>query len=88
MYRKENAPCEDELAARRRGEPWNEDIKRHLIEKRKLEALEEAEAAKRKPEKFVPNSNYRDKYVHLIGQEAALEAAKKTETNKTYGFGK
>ncbi|KAJ3653240.1 hypothetical protein Zmor_012502 [Zophobas morio] len=86
VYRKENAPCEDELAARRRGEPWNEDIKRHLIEKRKLEALEEAEAAKRKPEKFVPNSNYRDKYVHLIGQEAALEAAKKTETNKTYGF--
>lgn len=39
-------------------------------------------------EKFVPNSNYKDKYAHLIGQDAALEAARKTETNKAYGFGK
>lgn len=36
----------------------------------------------------MPNSNYKDKYAHLIGQDSALEAAKKTETNKTYGFGK
>lgn len=43
---------------------------------------------KRKREKFVPNSNYKDKYAHLIGQEAALEAARKTETNQSYGFGK
>lgn len=35
-----------------------------------------------------PNSNYKDKYVHLIGEEAAEKAAKKTETNKNYGFGK
>lgn len=35
-----------------------------------------------------PNSNYKDKYAHLIGQEAAVKAAKKTETNKSYGFGK
>lgn len=34
-----------------------------------------------------PTSNYKDKYVHLIGQEAALEAARKTESNKSYGFG-
>jgi hypothetical protein len=33
VYRKENAPCEDELAARRRGDPWNEQIKQQLIEK-------------------------------------------------------
>lgn len=33
-----------------------------------------------------PNSNYKDKYVHLIGQEAAVKAAKKTGTNKSYGF--
>lgn len=52
-----------------------------------MEKLEEAEATKRKPEKFTPHSNYRDKYAHLIGQDAALEAAKKTQTNKTYGFG-
>ncbi|RZB39024.1 R3H domain containing protein [Asbolus verrucosus] len=86
VYRKENAPCEDELAARRRGDPWNEQVKQQLIEKRRLVKLEEAEAANRRPEKFVPNSNYKDKYAHLIGQDAALKAAKKTETNKTYGF--
>lgn len=39
-------------------------------------------------EAVVPTSNYKDKYVHLIGQEAALEAARKTESNKSYGFGK
>lgn len=36
----------------------------------------------------MPTSNYKDKYVHLIGQDAALEAAKKTQSNKSYGFGK
>ncbi|CAG9814128.1 unnamed protein product [Phaedon cochleariae] len=86
VYRKENPPCDDEIAARRRGEPWNEDIRQRLIEKRKLNEQEEIRGPKRKAEKFVPNSNYKDKYAHLIGQDAALEAAKKTETNKSYGF--
>lgn len=40
-----------------------------------------------KPTEVVPNSNYKDKYVHLIGQDAAVEAAKRTESNKSYGFG-
>ncbi|KAI4465535.1 sperm associated antigen 7 [Holotrichia oblita] len=86
VYTKIHMPCEDELAARRRGEPWNDDIKLQLIEKRKLEQLEVEQELKRKPKKFVPNSNYKDKYAHLIGQDAALEAARKTETNKSYGF--
>lgn len=50
--------------------------------------MEKEEESKRKPEKFIPNSNYKDKYAHLIGHDAALKAAKKTETNKSYGFGK
>lgn len=32
LYRKDHPPCEDELAARRRGEPWNEQIKQKLQE--------------------------------------------------------
>ncbi|KAJ8935073.1 hypothetical protein NQ314_013018 [Rhamnusium bicolor] len=88
VYRKDNPPCEDELAARRRGEPWNEQIKQQLLEKRQHAKREEMQDTKRKDKKFVPNSNYKDKYAHLIGQDAALEAAKKTETNKSYGFGK
>lgn len=85
VYNKENAPGEDELAARRRGEPWNEEIRQQLLRNRELQKIEAVESAK-KPKKFVPNSNYKDKYVHLIGQDAALKAAKKTESNKTYGF--
>lgn len=50
--------------------------------------MEEKTVTKRKREKFVPNSNYKDKYAHIIGQEAALEGARKTETNQSYGFGK
>lgn len=45
-------------------------------------------SSKRKKEKFVPNTNYKDKYSHLIGTIAAKEAAQRTETNKQYGFGK
>lgn len=33
VYSKLYTPCEDELAARRRGEPWSDDIKIQLIEK-------------------------------------------------------
>lgn len=46
------------------------------------------ETGRKRNKKFIPNSNYKDKYAHLIGQDAALDAAKKTETNKSYGFGK
>ncbi|KAH8419250.1 hypothetical protein KR222_000337 [Zaprionus bogoriensis] len=33
-----------------------------------------------------PSSNYKAKYAHLIGESAALQAARKTETNQSYGF--
>ncbi|XP_018562649.1 sperm-associated antigen 7 [Anoplophora glabripennis] len=86
VYNKSNPPCEDELAARRRGEPWNEQVKQQLLEKRQQEKQEQVETGRKKNKKFTPNSNYKDKYAHLIGQDAALDAAKKTETNKSYGF--
>ncbi|XP_044743531.1 sperm-associated antigen 7 [Chrysoperla carnea] len=86
IYRKENPPCDDELSARRRGEEWNDEIKQHVMERREQEKRNQAIERRRKPEIIMPNSNYKDKYAHLIGQDSALEAAKKTETNKTYGF--
>jgi len=52
-----------------------------------LERKQEEEWAQKKTKDFVPNSNYREKYEHLIGREAAKEAARKTQTNKLYGFG-
>lgn len=53
------------------------------VEEQQMEKLRQM-----KPSEIKPNSNYKDKYVHLIGQDAAVKAAKKTETNKSYGFGK
>lgn len=86
VYKKEYTPSEDEIHARRNGEEWNDDKAKEYVHRRAQQKLLDTENA-RKPEVIVPHSNYKDKYVHLIGQDAALEAAKKTESNKSYGFG-
>ncbi|XP_076167927.1 sperm-associated antigen 7 homolog isoform X1 [Ptiloglossa arizonensis] len=87
IFKREYAPSEDQLNVLRKGEEWNEEIGKRLIEERERRAKEEIEASKSKKRKdnFVPNSYYKDKYQHLIGKEAALEAAKKTEANSSYG---
>lgn len=87
IFKKEYAPSEDHLNALRRGEEWNEEIEKKLQQKRELESKEKEEEIKRASQKrkFVPNSNYKDKYEHIIGKEAALEAARKTEANSSYG---
>ncbi|KZC14613.1 PREDICTED: sperm-associated antigen 7 homolog [Dufourea novaeangliae] len=88
IFKREHTPSEDQLNALRRGEEWNEEIARRVAEEKERRAKEEVETAKAKKRKdnFVPNSYYKDKYQHLIGKEAALEAAKKTEANSNYGF--
>ena len=48
-------------------------------------AVQKAEAER--PAVIVPASNYKEKYEHLIGREAAKDAAKITLANKAYGFG-
>uniref|UniRef100_A0A1I8M190 R3H domain-containing protein n=2 Tax=Musca domestica TaxID=7370 RepID=A0A1I8M190_MUSDO len=119
VYKKENAPTEDEIAARRNGDGWNEEVAKEYAERRqKQKEIEEQKRLARasvqnsppstsasqttnnnsnspnstgrnnasKETEIKPTFNYKDKYAHLIGQEAALEAARKTETNATYGF--
>ncbi|XP_058461137.1 sperm-associated antigen 7 [Malaya genurostris] len=89
VYKKEHMPSEDELAARRNGDPWNKQTATEYAEKRKQQKLADDEQkglSQQKETTIVPTSNYKDKYVHLIGQESALEAAKKTESNKSYGY--
>lgn len=88
IFKKEYAPSEDHLNALRRGEEWNEEIEKKLQQQRELESREKEEDLKRAAQKrkFVPNSNYKDKYEHIIGKEAALEAARKTEANSSYGY--
>ncbi|XP_014469739.1 PREDICTED: sperm-associated antigen 7 homolog [Dinoponera quadriceps] len=88
IFKREHAPSEDQLYILRRGEEWNEEVAKKLKEERRMKAKEAAEYAKsrKNKEKFVPNSYYKDKYQHLIGKEAALEAARKTEANNSsYG---
>ena len=36
--------------------------------------------------KFVPKTNYKQKYEHLIGTEAALDAASKADAKKSFGM--
>ena len=52
-----------------------------------MEKREAQKAAAERPSVIVPASNYKDKYEHLIGREAAKDAAKITLANKAYGFG-
>uniref|UniRef100_A0A1A9X023 R3H domain-containing protein n=1 Tax=Glossina brevipalpis TaxID=37001 RepID=A0A1A9X023_9MUSC len=107
VYKKENAPTEDEIAARRNRVGWNEEIAKEYAERRKQQreleneqkrlarssahnsnstANKQSNPAPITEAEIKPTFNYKDKYAHLIGQEAALEAARKTETNPSYGF--
>lgn len=52
------------------------------------QAALEMEASSRTQKRPVsPNSNYRDKYSHLIGTSAAKDAAHTLEANQSYGCG-
>ncbi|XP_055533305.1 sperm-associated antigen 7 [Wyeomyia smithii] len=90
VYKKEHLPSEDELAARRNGDPWNKQTAAEYAQKRKQQKLLADEQQRDTSDKsnlsVVPSSNYKDKYAHLIGQESALQAAKRTESNKSYGY--
>nr|XP_014346164.1 PREDICTED: sperm-associated antigen 7 [Latimeria chalumnae] len=85
IFKKEFAPTDEELEAYRKGEEWD-PVKAE--EKRRLKELaqkEMEEEALKGPRKVCPNSNYRDKYSHLIGTVAAKDAAHTLEANKAYG---
>ncbi|KAK3912751.1 Sperm-associated antigen 7-like protein [Frankliniella fusca] len=86
LFKKECAPCDEELAALRRGEEWDPIKAQAEAERREKELQEEKEASRKRKSEVVPATNYQEKYHHLIGKEAALDAARVTQTNKQYGF--
>merc|ERR1711899_108087 len=87
VWRKEFAPCEDELEATKQGIEWDPVASaREKYEASKRQEEEEERDRAKKEKKFVPRTNYKQKYEHLIGNEAALEAAAVTDTNKSYGM--
>lgn len=83
MWKAEYPPSTEELAALRRDEEWDPAMAKQTEQLKEQEQF----AANVKPDKKMqPNSNYRDKYKHLIGDVAAKDAAQSTKTNRTYGF--
>ncbi|KAL8176987.1 UNVERIFIED_CONTAM: Sperm-associated antigen 7 [Gekko kuhli] len=85
VFKKEFAPSDEELETYRRGEEWDPQ---QAQEKRRLKELAQKQAeeeALRGPRAVRPNSDYKDKYSHLIGKVAAKDAAHTMEANKAYG---
>ncbi|KAF7666328.1 hypothetical protein LDENG_00110000 [Lucifuga dentata] len=85
LFKKEFAPSDEELEAYRKGEEWNPQMAEQRRRLREKAALEEVAASQSKKTKACPNSNYRDKYSHLIGTSAAKDAAHTLEANRSYG---
>lgn len=86
LWKKEFAPTDEELAAYRKGEEWDPEKAKEMAKQMEMDRLSEAADAKTRTAKMIPASNYRDKYRHLIGDDAAKDAAKTTIANKSYGF--
>ncbi|XP_029344265.1 SCAN domain-containing protein 3 isoform X1 [Acyrthosiphon pisum] len=91
IFKKDSPPSEDELNALRNGQEWNDDIAKRLSEQReqvKIEEMldEEKRMMLKRTNQDKPKYNYKEKFQHLVGLEAAEQAARKTETNKSYGF--
>ncbi|XP_053663493.1 sperm-associated antigen 7 [Anopheles marshallii] len=90
VYKKEHLPSEDEVQARKKGETWNKEIAKQYAERSKLlrsKLLDcKDDTATTAITDIKPTSNYNKKYMHLFGNDAALEAARKTEINRSYGY--
>ncbi|XP_071451394.1 sperm-associated antigen 7 homolog [Hetaerina americana] len=81
VYKIEFQPCEEELAALRRGEEWDPDKAKQLALQKEQEELES-----KTTKDFVPSCDYKEKYERLIGKESAKDAARSVLTNKQYGY--
>ncbi|CAB3360659.1 Hypothetical predicted protein [Cloeon dipterum] len=86
IYKKETVPSEKILEEARRTGVTDLDEAQQIIEERETEEKQQRELDLKKGPETEPTKNYKEKYEHLIGKESALDAAKKTVTNKQYGF--
>ncbi|KAL5013951.1 hypothetical protein ScPMuIL_008221 [Solemya velum] len=86
IWKKEFAPSDEELLAYRKGENWDPETAKQAAEEKERQELQDKIDAKNSTKKVTPASNYQDKYKHLIGEDAAKDAARQTTANKSYGF--
>ncbi|CAD0201033.1 unnamed protein product [Chrysodeixis includens] len=92
VYMKDNGPSEDELTVRRANGVWDEEKAAEMVlenvERKRQAALdleEERNRKRKRGKEELRGTFYKQKYAHLIGQEAAIDAAQKTNVNKSYG---
>lgn len=92
VYSKENGPSEDELTVRRAGGVWSDEkaaemAQMHIDMKRQaiIDSEDEKFRKRKRGKEELSGTFYKQKYAHLIGEEAALRAAHKTNMNKNYG---
>ena len=79
----------DELEAYRQGIEWDPVAcarEKYEAVKRKKQEEEEDRQREKQAKTFTPRTNYRQKYEHLIGTEAALDAARVAEAKGSYGM--
>ncbi|XP_034034421.1 sperm-associated antigen 7 homolog [Thalassophryne amazonica] len=85
LFKKEFAPSDEELEAYRKGKEWDPQLAEQRRRVREQAALEKAADSQTTKLETCPNSNYRDKYSHLIGTSSAKDAARTLEANRAYG---
>lgn len=92
VYLKDKGPSEDELRVRRDGGVWDEEKAAEMAQRRielekqaQLDDQEEKSRKRKHGQEELSGTFYKQKYAHLIGQEAAIDAAQKTNMNKSYG---
>jgi len=84
LWKKEYAPCDEELLAYRNEEEWDPEKAQRLKAEKATEDTDRP-VRKRKPE-VTPQHDYHQEYEHLLGKETARDAARLTAANKSYGF--
>jgi hypothetical protein len=92
VYTKEKGPSQDELTVRRAGGIWDEEkavemAQKHLEMQRQaaLDTEEEKHRKRKRGPEELSGTFYKEKYAHLIGHDAAINAAQRTNMNKNYG---
>ena len=85
VFKHESLPCDEELAAMRRGETYDPEVARLRRQQQQEEAAAAAATGSRRKH-VVPASNYKEKYEHLIGKAAGKSAAQATVVNKQFGY--
>eukprot|EP00794_Sanderia_malayensis_P015004 gene15004-16553_t len=92
IWKKEFAPSDAELEARRNGEDWDEEKEKLAVALAKKAGEEEQEQrdafkkSRKRNNQINEPEKYFDKYAKILGGDSGVDAAKATKTNAAYGM--